>query len=67
MGQGHQQFVDETQAQHALGFGSGDAPGLQVELLHGIELADGGAVGTFHIVVVDFQLRLGVDFRPGVE
>ena len=40
-----------------------DAARAQIEQLRFVELPDGGAVSAFHIVGVNFQFRLGVDFR----
>ena len=40
-----------------------DAAGAQVEERVFLDLADGGAVRAFHVVGVNFELRLGVDLR----
>ena len=46
----------------------GSKPRLrEIEHCFGVQLADRRAVGAAHVVVVDFQFRLRVDLRAGVE
>src|SRR6185437_6652055 len=47
--------------QQAARFAPADTAGTQVEHSLRIELPDGGAVSTSHVVGMDLQLRLGVD------
>ncbi len=64
------QGIDPDAADDVVGEGIGqqpaalvaaDAPCPQVKQLFLVELADAGAMGTLHVVGVDFQLRFGVN------
>src|SRR5262249_19278132 len=51
----------KSQGQHLAGGWLGKAPGLEVEQSQLIEISDGGAVRTLHVVGKDLELRLGVE------
>mgnify|MGYP001601567081 CR=1 FL=1 len=55
--------VRKRKRQQAPGGVERDAARLQVKQLRRIQLADGRAMGTLHVVGKDFELRLGIDGR----
>ncbi len=55
--------VGEGKCQHGAGFVFADAARPQIKQRFLIELPDGCAVRTAHVIRKDFQLRLGVDSR----
>ena len=56
-------FARERHEQQAARGDFVDAAGAQIEKRVFLDLADGRAVRAFHVVGVDFELRLGVDLR----
>ena len=61
MWQGFQQFVNKAETEHDFGFFFADATALHIE--HGFlfQLSNGSAMGTFHVVGIDFQFWLGIN------
>ena len=60
-----QRFGQERAHQHAARFGARNAAADKIEKLIASSSPYRGAVAAFHVVGVDFQLRLAVDFRRG--